>query len=136
MFKDRLTKWGFKKNLRTSDAEALARVKIERDAAGKSTEIICNGVRLDFARVEHHLKRKGKSSLLRQAASTNKSAVDLGRQLRIRTPTPPPSLRATDELQSFEEILIGYRTWVDGNISTGVWFVQQGSHHVYHSKPV
>ncbi len=55
MYRDRLTKWGFKKNLRSGDVEAIVRLKVQRDAGGKQTKFVRNGAEVEFDRVVRHL---------------------------------------------------------------------------------
>ena len=90
MYKHRINKWGFDKNRKASEMQAIARKKLERDAIGKASSFQIRGRRIDFEEVRRHFRRKSHHSL--------ETVVEREKYLRSATPseievmTPEPSI--------------------------------------------
>ena len=89
MYKHRINKWGFEKNCKSSEMQAIARKKVERDAIGKASSFRIRGRQIKFEEVRRHFRRKPHQTL--------ETVVARGKHLRSATPseievsTPEPS---------------------------------------------
>ena len=90
MYKHRINKWGFDKNCKASEMQAIARKKLERDAIGKASSFRVRGRQIEFEEVRRHFRRKSHHSL--------ETVVVREKYLRSATPseievlTPEPSI--------------------------------------------
>lgn len=123
MYRDRLRKWECKKNLQWRSVQNVARLVAKRDAAGRTTEIKWNGIKLDRSRLTRHLERSGKSRLLWFGRDESGNATGMDAHLigTFRVTSPPPQLCPPDEMRDVEEVLDSLRTWVQGNFESLSW---------------
>lgn len=90
MYKHRIKKWGFDKNCKASEMQAIARKKLERDAIGKASSFRIRGRQIEFEEVRRRFRRKPHHLL--------ETVVVREKYLRSATPseikvlTPEPSI--------------------------------------------
>ena len=63
MYKSRFNKWGFDKNCKASENQAIVRKKIERDAVGTAPSFRIRGRQIGFEKARRHLRGKSHYSL-------------------------------------------------------------------------
>jgi tetratricopeptide (TPR) repeat protein len=125
MYKNRFKKWGLHKNLRGAEVQELCKLKIERDADGKETELFLGDQAIDFARIARHLARKqnqsrGPASGIQKSSSSRKPGEYLA-----RASTPPLSkfTSSPEPFSSLEDALLHARNWIDVSFQTGAWIL-------------
>jgi hypothetical protein len=122
MYKARFRAWGLPKYLREAEVRVIARAKVERDAAGKESQVVRSGTKVEFSKVARHLERKKKSHLLEADQEAGASDVDARKIFYdIEVVTPPRSIRSPEPVHNIEAILIDTRIWYRGNVDAGVW---------------
>ena len=93
MYKHRINKWGFDKNCKAGEMQAIARKKLERDAIGKASSFRIRGRQVDFEEKRRHFRKKSHYS--------PETVVVRAKYLRSATPseievlTPEPSNPST-----------------------------------------
>lgn len=123
MFKARFKTWGLPKYLHEAEVRAIALAKAQRDAAGKASEILRSGAKVDFVKVVRHLERKGKSHLLsldKETGSLTLSTNEISYGFQVITP-PPRELQSPDPQYNIETILLSTRIWYQGNVDCHFW---------------
>ena len=122
MYKDRIKKWGLRKNLHGSDARLLAQLKAQMDRIGRRSEFTMSGTKLDYKRVERHLQRKGLAHLLQNDTTHDDThSFTNGLPMAFEIMAPLPSIQAPTHLQTIEYTFHALRSWIAGNIESGTW---------------
>ena len=89
MYKHRINKWGFDKNCKASEMQAIARKKLERDAIGKASLFRIRGRQIEFEEVRRHLRRKSNHSS--ETVLLRESYLRSATPSEIEVSTPEPS---------------------------------------------
>lgn len=123
MYKDRIKKWGLRKNLHGSDARLLAKLKAQMDKFGNQSEFTMSGTKLDYARVERHLQRKGLGHLLQPGAKLGGTRPFANDELplALQVVVPHPTYKSPEHMDVMEDTLHALRCWIEGNLESGVW---------------
>lgn len=97
MYKYRINKWGFDKNCKVSEMQAIARKKFERDAVGKASSFRIRGRQIEFEEVRRHLRGKSDYSLKTVAVRGKCLRSATPSEIEVLTPEPSfPSLSSND----------------------------------------
>jgi hypothetical protein len=100
MFKGRIRLWGFNKNIREGDWEALAKLhKIRKDRGKRSTEFLVHGKKKTVADLCKHIKSKDMSEDEFLTAALNSAIPD---HVRSYTPDPEEPERSLSQSSSEE----------------------------------
>lgn len=126
MYKDHFRKWGLVKNISGQEATTILRLKTQREATGKNSEFYRCGRKIDFGRVQKHLKRKKAILASTGLANDNMPANVLhepDRKITAFTPPPSPILHGPDTVEILDEVLRRVRDYLSANFSNGTWAV-------------
>jgi tetratricopeptide (TPR) repeat protein len=127
MYKGKLKEWGLSKYIRATEAVAIFKLMEERQAAGKSSQIILRGEKVDLDRVKNHVRRtRHRGKLERLLVEERAQEGETGaRELVCRTPSPSPDTRSPTpgRLGAAEDVYRALAVYVDGSIAAGDWFV-------------
>lgn len=88
MYKHRIKKWGFDKNCKASEMQAIARKKLERDAIGKASSFRIRGRQIEFEEVRRHFRRKSHHSLETVVVRENYLRSATPSEIEVLTPEP------------------------------------------------
>ena len=117
MYKDRISKWGYHKNLKDVEKAAILRKQIQRSHAGKGSEAQIRNI--------HNLPSKLKRYRTKLNLRTDQQALALRAPtppgLIFRTSSPKPSLRMPRELQGPEIVARAIQEYVCGMLDSGMW---------------
>ncbi|KFA69124.1 hypothetical protein S40285_00022 [Stachybotrys chlorohalonatus IBT 40285] len=121
MFKSRIWKWGLDKKLKSDEVLAILHLKRERDQYHKRTVYTIRDHPVDLDNINRYVKRNPSLMARFRAGQTpNRHTIS---EVRCHTPppSPSPSLAAPPELGHTEEILILFKDYIDGSLSSGGW---------------
>ena len=93
MYKRRINKWGFDKNCKASEMQAIARKKLERDAIGKASSFRIRGRQIEFEEVRRHLGRRSHRS--RETVVVKEQYQRSATPSEIEVSTPEPSIQSS-----------------------------------------
>jgi len=126
MYKLRIKAWNLDKKLKEDDVLDMLIAKIERDAAGKSSEFLgpC-GERISWCRIMKYVQRNP-GVLARLHAGCN-NRRNPGQHTKITCRTPPPTLTGrvlAGSVPQDERLLIAVRSYIGTSFSDGRWVVR------------
>jgi hypothetical protein len=90
MYKERMKKWGLRKNIKEHEVIAILNIASERDADGKKTLIQKHNQVVDIERCLRHARRKGIQKI-------GQSPANVPAYISCTTPPPAPMLRLYDD---------------------------------------
>ena len=122
MYKDRIRKWGYKKNVKDAEKAAIVRKQIQRSYAGKGSEFEIRSI--------HNLPSKLSRYRRKVNLRTDQQALALRAttppDLICRTPSPDRPLRMPRELESPELVMRAIQDYICGMLDSGIWqFTEQ-----------
>lgn len=125
MYKSKLKEWSFSKYVRATEAVAILKAVEQRQAAGKSSQIILRGEEVDLSRIKNYIRRNRNRGRLERLYVEERAAPEDGRtQLICRTPSPDPfGLRTPGLLEPAEGLYRALSGYVEMSFGTGNWFV-------------
>lgn len=116
MFKKRIRAWGIDKKLKEDDVLEAMRLKAQRDAAGKPSELIIRGRVVGFERIWRYIERKPELRSIRWDKDIGRTAGKKSSgHVVCRTPTsspPPMFIRSPPEYCRLEVALNGVRATI------------------------
>lgn len=126
MYKTKLREWGLSKYIRATEAVAILKAMEERQAAGKSSQIVLRGERVELDRIKNYVRRNRNRGRLEKMLVEEKSVPEtVDRELVCRTPSPSPDLRSLTpgNLGLTEDLYRSIAVYVDGSFAAGDWFL-------------
>ncbi|OIW23814.1 hypothetical protein CONLIGDRAFT_110518 [Coniochaeta ligniaria NRRL 30616] len=126
MYKSKLREWGLSKYIRATEAVAIIKAMEERQAAGKSSQIVLRGEKVDLDRIKNYVRRnRNRGRLERMLIEEKQVPETVERELICRTPSPSPDLRSPTPgpLGPAEDLYRSISIYVDGSFEAGNWFL-------------
>jgi hypothetical protein len=126
MYKSKLKEWGLSKYVRATEAVAILRAMEERQAAGKSSQIILRGERVDLDRIKNYVRRnRNRGRLERLYIEERPETQEASKELICRTPSPNPIGRMQSQglLESAEGLYRSMSAYVEISFETGNWYL-------------
>lgn len=127
MYKAKLREWGLTKYIRATEAVAIIKAMEERQAAGKSSQIVLRGEKVDLDRIKNYVRRnRNRGRLEKMLVEENGVPETVERELVCRTPSPSPTdLRSPTpgHLGPTEDLYRSIAVYVDGSFAAGNWFL-------------
>ena len=128
MYKTKLREWGLSKYIRATEAVAIIKAMEERLAAGKSSQVVLRGEKVDMDRIKNYVRRNRNRGRLERMLIEEKKAAseDVKRELVCRTPSPSPDLRSPTPggpLGPAEDLYRSIFVYVDGSFAARTWFI-------------
>lgn len=125
MYKSKLKEWNLSKYVRATEAVAILKAMEERQAAGKSSQIILRGEEVDLNRIKNYIRRNRNRGRLERLYVEERAATrDVGTQIICRTPSPDPfGVKTQGLLEPAEGLYRALSGYVEMSFGTGNWFV-------------
>lgn len=132
MYKAKLKEWGLTKYVRATEAVAILRVMEERQAAGKSSQIILRGEEVDLDRIKNYIRRNRNKGRLEKLYIEERrqrhpeTQLPSSQELICRTPSPDPlgqQFKGLTLLESAEDIYRSMSAYVEISFQTGNWYL-------------
>lgn len=126
MYKSKLREWGLSKYIRAAEAVAIIKAMEERQAAGKASQVVIRGEKVDLDRIENYVRRnRNRGRLQRMLIEESQVHEMVERELVCRTPSPSPDLRSPTpgHLGPAEDLYRSVSVYVDGSFTAGNWFL-------------
>lgn len=113
MFKKRIRAWGIDKKLKEDDVLEAMRLKAQRDAVGKPSELIIRGRVVDFDRIWRYIERRPElRSLKWERGRARESSGHVVCRTPSPSPPPPVFIRSPPEYCRLEVALNGVRATI------------------------
>lgn len=117
MYKYRLQKWGLDKKFKEKEVAQMALLKKQRDAAGKKSEFLIQGRRIQWDLVERYLHRRPDLQTKIRAGIIKIGDPIPG--LVCRSPSPDPVRHASPVLQYSDELLRLLKGYYEATFGVG-----------------
>ncbi|KAB5549493.1 Clr5 domain-containing protein [Coniochaeta sp. 2T2.1] len=126
MYKSKLGEWGLAKYIRATEAVAIIKAMEARQAAGKSSQIILRGEKVDLDRIKNYIRRnRNRGRLERMLVQEKVVLEEVERELVCRTPSPSPDMRSPTPGYTgpAEDLFRSIAIYIDGSLAAGHWFL-------------
>jgi hypothetical protein len=125
MLKGKTSQWGYFKNLKRRDVQAILQEKALREYQGKEGTFTINSRPVNLRRVESHKQRAGLPDFLVQINQDNAESSNSATVSMVACRTPPPMLSQNMPVAEYwrvsEKLLFDINVLVQGSFEAGRW---------------
>ena len=122
MLKDRLTKWGLKKNITKQHIATMIRKRNDRQRIGKATVFYVYGKEVSLQKLGPYWRRYIRSVEGQGLPLQTQDLPTTPRDLTCLTPPPIP-IAAPDEMNYHHQLLRSIQDYCFGNFDAGLWAI-------------